>query len=111
VYNPISLNVIRQSLHLSGVPQPVHIHRLDHVKFPTATIVTAYRASWSFEAVMAYVSQMTLPYADSKVEWFCKWLNGCWCGDIFTTDWDYNEYDDLVCITICTRLVAHDRGE
>lgn len=107
MYNPISLGVMRNSLKLSGVPQPVHIHRLDHVKFPTATVVTAYRCSFSFGSVLDYMAPFTGEYTDSKIELFCKLLNDCFCRDIFTTDWDYNEYDDLVYITICTRFVVH----
>jgi len=107
VYNPVSLNVIRNSLKLSGMPQPVHIKRLDQVKFPTATVVSAYRMIFSMTAVMKYTEEAPAGYTDSRVEWFCKVMNECFCKDIFTTDWDYNEYDDTVYVTVCTRLVVH----
>lgn len=110
MYNPISLNVIRNSLSLSGVPQPVHIKQLDQVKFPTDTVVTSYRCIFAANRIVKYMDVWNNIGEDSSFEGFVKGLRDCFCEDIFPTDWDYNEYDDTVSVTICTRLVRQIGG-
>jgi len=110
-YNPISQNVIRNSLSLSGVPQPMHIKQLDQVKFPTDTVVTAYRCIFAANRVVHYMSFYENSEGQSMFESFVKYLASCFCPDIFPTDWDYNGYDDTVSVTICTRLIRQVGGE
>jgi hypothetical protein len=109
-YNPISLNVIRNSLSLSGVPQPMHIKTLDQVKFPTDTVVTAYRCIFAANRVVHYMSYYDNDEGEVLFSSFVKYLSSCFCSDIFPTDWDYNEYDDTLSVTICTRLVRQVGG-
>jgi hypothetical protein len=110
VLNPISLNVIRNSFSLSGIPQPMHIRQLDQVKFPTDTVVTAYRCIFAANRVVSYMSFYNDHETQSMFEHFVSYLRDCFCADIFPTDWDYNEYDDTLSVTICTRLVREVGG-
>lgn len=107
VYNPISLNVIREALAISGVPKPMHIKTLDRVKFPTKTVVSAYRMVFAGDRVTRYCVDADTVDGEPRFAWFCRHLNDCFCEDIFTTDWDYNDYDDTVSVTVCTRFVQN----
>ena len=89
----------------------MHIRSLDQVRFPTDTVVTAYRVIFAASRVVEYMATTARDHEQSMFERFVKCLNDCFCGDIFPTDWDYNDYDDTLSVTICTRLVAHDRGD
>jgi len=87
----------------------MHIKSLDQVRFPDHKIVTAYRCIFAASRVLAYVRQFAPLYPEIAFLDFVRSLNDCFCEDIFTTDWDYDEYDDTLSITICTRFVPRDR--
>lgn len=63
-YHPISLNVMRQALRLSGCPQPARIHTIDRATQPTGCVWSLYELIFSYQSAVAIV-----PYHDynSKV--------------------------------------------
>lgn len=103
--HPISLNVIRQALCVAGAPKPRRIETLDQARFPTDTVVTAYKMEFSFHEIMGQANgDLNAPH--ERVEAAVKRINDCFCEDIFVTDYDYEPRFDAFTMTVCTRLVA-----
>lgn len=105
MYDPISRDIIRQALALSGIPKPLGSKRIAQQRLPSGAIVTAYRFTFDTAQVVERWDDPTIGN-DERCAIFVYQLNGCFCPDIFPTDWDMSRGGQLLYITICTRKEA-----
>lgn len=109
-YHPISLNVVRQALKLSALPQPRKMRKNNQEVTPTGKIVTHYILEYAWTQIMT--PGLIIPgdepsYEDAILER----LDAAFCSDIATVSLGFNTPRDPVFIGIVTIFDPYDRSE
>jgi len=104
---PISINVIRQAVEWSGLPDPLSIRQLSAYKWPNGDISGEYVLTFEGSDVrreFEYEALYDGSAADSKMRYA---LNECFCTDITVVRTWCHAYDDTWKAEVYGRLKAH----
>lgn len=90
MYNPISLNVVRQSLEWMGIPKPLAIKRhFGPFKWPNGNITTTYRLSFQPGDVQHAIGYGNLE-CDQDLNPFVDALRECFMEDMRIVEQHYD---------------------
>lgn len=102
-YHPISLNVIRGSLKLMGLPQPIHIRMIDQSWQPSGELWTMYDLCYRYQTLRSVAYRFGTPYPC----WEGAAMNAfeaCFCSDISVLNvGGYNNHHEFF-VRIVTRM-------
>jgi len=110
MYDPISRNVIRQSLAQANLPAPNRIVMLDHFTYPDGRVVASYTTTFDLYAMdtacLEYwmlVGQASATYRDI--------LQSCFAADVFILDAYIEKYPTLCLrVNFTTTVKRSDNG-
>jgi len=85
MYDPISRNVIRQSLELANLPKPNKITMLDHLTYPDGRVVAAYTTSFDLYAMDTACLEVWMLEGQASAT-YRDIIQGAFAGDVFILD-------------------------
>jgi len=95
MYDPISRNVIRQSLALANLPEPNKISMLDHFTYPDVRVVASYTTSFDLYAMDTACLEYWMIVGQSSAD-YREIIQSAFSGDVFVTDAYIDERDPKV---------------
>lgn len=101
MYNPISLNVIRQAIDWHTPTAPQRIKRTFQQKWPNGNITTIYDLEFIPAQVLDAMGTCSLQW-DSDLNPFVELLNGCFAGDCHVIEQHYDNPKNVVRIKLYT---------
>jgi len=85
MYDPISRNVIRQSLALANLPAPNKITMLDHFTYPDGRVVASYTTSFDLYAIDTACIEYWMIVGQASAG-YREIIQSAFAGDIFILD-------------------------
>jgi hypothetical protein len=101
MYNPISLNVIRQAIEWHTDTLPQRIKRQFQQKWPNGNITTIYRLYFPASKVADAIGLSDL-ICDQDLNPFVELLNACFCDDCHVIERNLERDTELVRIDLYT---------
>lgn len=99
MYNPISLNVVRQSLEWMGLPEPIVIHASRRIINAHGSLAHEYLAYFDAAQVQDLLAHWELRGSVELPE-FTSVLNDCFCDDIHVVGSYYSTSHNKVIATL-----------
>jgi len=85
MYDPISRNVIRQSLKHANLPAPARIVMLDHFTYPDGRVVACYTTTFDLYAIDTACLEVWMIEGQASAS-YRDILQGAFASDIFIMD-------------------------
>jgi len=109
-HHPVSLNVLRQAMALSGLPQPIAIRKIDQQVQPDGAIWTCYRMEFRYSDLASIIE----PKEGANC-WPCygalrERLERCFCNDVAVLGVSLDYPNRPVYATIVTKLPSPERN-
>jgi hypothetical protein len=108
-YHPISLNVIRQALKLSALPQPAKMKRGGQTSTPTGKIITQYACEFSFADLCLIWRCADDPHAGFEYA-VMSTIDTAFCRDIAVVSVWHDGPDKPAIVGIVTIFDPYDRS-
>lgn len=109
-YHPISLNVIRQALKLSALPQPVTMQKVGQVSVPTGVVLSSYRCEFDLPEMLT-IATMEMEWDITASQAVALVFEGAFCNDIEVAAVDWPDGEGSVFLTIVTIFNPYERWD
>jgi hypothetical protein len=107
MYQPISINTIRQALSWSPVPPPISIRMVGAYKWPDGTTSGEYVLRWE-GATIRELSEVWDLYEGSETDlWTKEQINQAFCTDITVVRSWVDAQHDKYCVELYGRVTQH----